>query len=43
MAALHFMETPRSTGSFSQLHVALQRRIIQIGLLKIGIASRFDA
>jgi tRNA(Ile)-lysidine synthase len=42
MTALHFMETLRSTRSFAQLHVALQRRIMQIGLLKIGIAPRFE-
>jgi tRNA(Ile)-lysidine synthase len=42
LGALHLLETLGQTDAFPELHIAVQRRIVQIGLLKNGIAPRFD-
>jgi tRNA(Ile)-lysidine synthase len=42
MGAFHCLEDSSRADSFPELHVALQRRIMQIGLLRNGIAPRFD-
>lgn len=42
LGALQYLETSTLARPFSELHVALQRRIVQIGLLRNGIAPRFD-
>lgn len=42
LEALQFLERPQSSRSFAELHTALQRRVIQIGLLKNGIAPQFE-
>jgi tRNA(Ile)-lysidine synthase len=40
--ALRFLEKPQPQAAFAELHTALQRRVIQIGLLKSGIAPQFE-
>lgn len=42
LEALRYLAGSRPPGSFDELHVALQRQIIQIGLLKSGIMPQFE-
>jgi len=42
LRALHCLESLSQARAFTELHAALQRRVIQIGLLRSGLAPRFD-
>src|SRR5687767_9591417 len=42
LEALRFLEKAQTENAFAELHTALQRRIIQVGLLKNGIAPQFE-